>query len=164
MELGLGFPDRVDGLVLTATTAAPLTPEEAEMRRSTAERLERNGMLDHALEMAGRLFGPAARRDPSLVLPILETMLTTSPEGAAAALRGRAERPPYDRLLGALRVPALVLVGDADSYSTAEITAELAASLPDPEVLVLPGIGHMPNLEAPDRFDEAVRAFVTSLR
>ena len=37
MELGLGFPDRVDGLVLTATTAAPLTPEEAEMRRSTAE-------------------------------------------------------------------------------------------------------------------------------
>ena len=97
--VGLGFPDRVDGLVLTATTAAPLTPEEAEMRRSTAERLERNGMLDHALEMAGRLFGPAARREPALVLPILETMLTTSAAGAAAALRGRAERPPYHELL-----------------------------------------------------------------
>ena len=163
MELGLGDPGRVSGLVLTATTAAPLTPEEAEMRRATAARLERDGMLDHALEMAGRLFGPAARRDPDLVLPILETMLTTSPAGAAAALRGRAERPPYDRLLGGLGVPALVLVGDADFFSTAEITAQLVASLPDPEVVVLPGIGHMPNLEAPERFDETVRAFAASV-
>ncbi len=162
MELGLGYPDRVAGLVLTATTAAPLTPEEAEMRRATAAQLERDGMLDHTLDMAGRLFGPAARRDPWLVLPILETMLTTSPAGAAAALRGRAERPPYDRLLGELGVPALVIAGDADLYSTAEITAQLAASLPDPEVLVLPGIGHMPNLEAPELFDHAVRAFAAS--
>src|SRR6185312_9080130 len=84
MELGLGHPERVEGL-------------------------ERDGMLDHALEMAGRLFGPAARREPALVLPILETMLTTSPAGAAAALRGRAERPPYHELLRDLRVPTLVL-------------------------------------------------------
>lgn len=159
MELGLGNPGRTDGLVLTATTAAPLTPDEAEMRRSTAAQLERDGMLDHALEMAGRLFGPAARRRPRLVLPILETMLTTSPAGAAAALRGRAERSPYHQLLPALRVRSLVLAGDADVFSTAEITAQLVAALPDPDVVILPGIGHMPNLEAPERFDEAVRAF-----
>ena len=164
MELGLGFPDRVDGLVLTATTAAPLTPEEAEMRRSTAERLERNGMLDHALEMAGRLFGTAARREPALVLPILETMLTTSAAGAAAALRGRAERPPYHELLPALRAPSLVLAGDADFFSTAEITAQLVAALPEPEVVILPGIGHMPNLEAPEAFNGAVRTFAASAR
>lgn len=164
MELGLGYPDRVAGLIFTATTAAPLTPEEAEMRRSTAAQLERDGMLDHALEMAGRLFGPAAMRNPDLVLPILEVMLRTSPTGAAAALRGRAERPQYHELLPELRIPALVLVGDADFFSTAEITAQLVASLPDPEVLILPGVGHMPNLEAPERFDEAVRAFATSTR
>jgi pimeloyl-ACP methyl ester carboxylesterase len=164
MELALGRPERVAGVVLTATTAAPLTGEEAEMRRSTAERIEREGMLDHALEMAGRLFGPAARRNPEVVLPILEVMLRTSPAGAAAALRGRAERPRYDELLRGLRVPALVLVGGADSYSTADVTDQLVASLPDPQVLVLPGIGHMPNLEAPERFDEAVRAFATSVR
>jgi len=164
MELGLGYPDRVDGLVLTATTAAPLTAEEAEMRRSAAEQLEQDGMLDHALEMAGRLFGPAARREPRLVLPILETMLTTSPAGAAAALRGRAERPAYDELLPELRVPSLVLVGDADFFSTAEITAQLIAALPDPKVVVLPGIGHMPNLEAPEAFDRAVRTFAAAAR
>jgi 3-oxoadipate enol-lactonase len=86
-------------------------------------------------------------------------MLATSPEGAAAALRGRAERPPYHELLRGLRVPALVVVGDADVYSTAEITEQLVDALPDSEVVRLPGVGHMPNLEEPQRFDDAIRAF-----
>lgn len=159
MELGLGSPDRVDGLVLAATTAAPITKEEAEMRRRTADQIEANGILDHTLEMAGRLFGPAARRDPELVGPVLTMMLRTSPSGAAAALRGRTERPAYDRLLGDLRVPALVIAGDHDAYSTEAITNQLVASLPAPEVLRLAGIGHLPNLEAQEAFDAAVRAF-----
>lgn len=164
MELGLGFPERVTGVVLAATTAVPVTPEEAETRRATADRLERDGMLDHALEMAGRLFGPAARRDPDIVLPIVDAMLRSSPAGAAAALRGRAERPPYGELLRGLRVPALVVVGDADAFSTAEVTEHLVASLPGPEVLILPGVGHLPNLEAQAQFDDAVRAFAVARR
>ena len=55
--------------------------------------------------------------------------------------------------------PALDLL-----FSTAEITAHLVDALPDPEVVILPGIGHMPNLEAPERFDGAVRTFATSFR
>lgn len=159
MELGLGNPDRVDGLVLAATTAAPITKEEAETRRRTAESIEANGILDHALEMAGRLFGPDARRDPELVGPVLTMMLATSPAGAAAALRGRTERPAYDRLLGDLCVPVLVIAGDHDTYSTEAITSQLVSSLPEPEVLILAGVGHLPNLEAPEAFDGAVRAF-----
>lgn len=160
MELGLGSPERVDGLVLTATTAAPVTKEEAETRLRAAAQIEASGILDHALEMGARLFGQVARRDPSVVTPVLSMMLATSPEGAAAALRGRAERPPYHELLRELRAPALVIAGDEDAYSTAMITNQLVASLPDPQVLRLPGVGHLPNLEAQAEFDAAVRAFV----
>ncbi len=159
MELGLGYPERVDGVVLAATTAAPPTDEEAERRRTTATEIERNGMLGHTVEMLPRLFGPTASRDPELTVPIVTTMLRTDPAGPAAALRGRAERPDYATLLPALRPPALVIAGDRDAYSTKEITDQLVASLPAPEVLILEGVGHFPNLEAPERFDEAVRAF-----
>ena len=89
----------------------------------------------------------------------MTTMLRTSPAGAAAALRGRAERPDYGRLLADLRPPALVVAGDEDAYSTKEVTDQLVAALPDPEVLILPGVGHFPNLEAPEAFDGAVRSF-----
>jgi len=159
MELGLEHPERIDGLVLAATTAAPATDEDVERRRRAAAEIDAHGMLGHTAEMLPRLFGPAASRDPGLTVPIVTTMLRTSPAGAAAALRGRAERPDYERLLGGLRPPALVVVGDTDAYSTKQVTDQLVAALPDPEVLILPGVGHFPNLEAPDAFDAAVRGF-----
>jgi 3-oxoadipate enol-lactonase len=93
MELALRHSERLLGTVFAATTAAPVTPEEAARRRAVADDLERNGMLAHAFGMAGKLFGPSARRDPDLVESVFGMMVHTSPEGAAAALRGRAERP-----------------------------------------------------------------------
>jgi len=159
MELGLGYPERVHGLVLAATTAAPVTDEEAERRRATAADIEANGMLGHTVEMLPRLFGPVAARNPAVTVPIVTTMLRTSPAGPAAALRGRAERPDYASLLRTLRPPALVIAGDRDAYSTREVTDQLVAALPNPEVLILEGVGHFPNLEAPDVFDDAVRSF-----
>jgi pimeloyl-ACP methyl ester carboxylesterase len=116
-------------------------------------------MLGHTAEMLPRLFGPAASHDPALTVPIVTTMLQTGPAGAAAALRGRAKRPDYERLLRDLRPPALVVAGDRDAYSTKEVIDQLVAALPDPEVLILPGVGHFPNLEAPDAFEAAVRGF-----
>jgi len=159
MELGLGYPERVAGLVLAATTAAPPSAEDADRRRRAAADIDAHGMLGHTAEMLPRLFGPAASRDPELTAPIVETMLRTNPLGAAAALRGRAKRPDYERLLAEVRPPALVIAGDRDAYSTKEVTDQLVAALPEPEVLILPGVGHFPNLEAPAAFDDAVRAF-----
>jgi pimeloyl-ACP methyl ester carboxylesterase len=159
MELGLTYPERVDGVVLAATTAAPATDEDVERRRRAAADIDANGMLGHTAEMLPRLFGPAASRNPALTVPIVTTMLRTSPAGAAAALRGRAERPDYGRLLRELSPPALVVVGDRDAYSTKEVTDQLVAALPDPEVLILPEVGHFPNFEAPEAFDAAVRGF-----
>jgi pimeloyl-ACP methyl ester carboxylesterase len=159
MELGLGYPERVSGVALVATTAAPVTDEEAERRRASAADIEANGMLGHTVEMLPRLFGPAASRVPAITVPIAVTMLETDPAGPAAALRGRAERPDYERLLRDLRPPALVIAGDHDAYSTKEVTDQLVAALPDPEVLILEGVGHFPNLEAPEPFDAAVRTF-----
>jgi 3-oxoadipate enol-lactonase len=109
--------------------------------------------------MLPRLFGPVASRDPTITVPIVTTMLETDPAGPAAALRGRAERPDYERLLRDLRPPALVIAGDHDAYSTREVIEQLVAALPEPEVTILRGVGHFPNLEAPAAFDAAVRSF-----
>jgi pimeloyl-ACP methyl ester carboxylesterase len=113
--------------------------------------------------MAGKLFGPAARQRPDIVEPVISMMLRTPPAGAAAALRGRAERPDYSSLLRGLRVPAMVIAGDHDRYADESVIAQLVGALPEPEVVRLPGTGHMPNLEDPDAFNAAVAAFVSRL-
>jgi len=110
-------------------------------------------------QMAARLFGP--QPGEQLTSTIMAMMLATSPAGAAAAVRGRAERPDYQPVLKSLHVPALVCAGDHDSYSTAEITAELASCLLGPEVVIMEGAGHLPNLEQRDAFNEHLLRFLT---
>jgi pimeloyl-ACP methyl ester carboxylesterase len=40
------------------------------------------------------------------------------------------------------------------------VTAEIAASLRRPELVVIDGSGHLPNLEAEAQFNEALLAFL----
>jgi pimeloyl-ACP methyl ester carboxylesterase len=91
-------------------------------------------------------------------------MLRTPPAGAAAAMRGRAERPDYSALLSRLPVPSLVIAGTHDAYADEAVTAQLVAALPNPDVVRLAGTGHLPNLEDPAAFDQAIRNFASALR
>jgi 3-oxoadipate enol-lactonase len=159
MELAAAQPDRWWAYGFIATTAARITETERAARLASARTLDEQGMKPVADEMAARLFGPSP--GPGLEAAIMAMMLATNPAGAAAAVRGRAERPDYQPVLSALRAPALVCTGDHDSYSTAEITRELAGCLPAPEVVLLAGAGHMPNLERPGEFNEHLLSFLT---
>jgi len=159
MELAAAQPDRWWAYGFIATTAARITAAEHAARLASARTLDEQGMKPVAEEMAARLFGPSP--DPELTAQIMAMMLATDPAGAAAAVRGRAMRPDYQPVLTALRAPALVCTGDHDSYSTAEITRELAGCLPEPEVVLLTGAGHMPNLEQPDEFNQHLLGFLT---
>ena len=91
-------------------------------------------------------------------------MAAASPAGAAAAVRGRAQRPDYRPGLRELDVPTLVCAGTADHWSTKAVTDRLVASLRDPEVLTLDGVGHLPNLESPERFNDELLAFLRRAR
>jgi pimeloyl-ACP methyl ester carboxylesterase len=59
-----------------------------------------------------------------------------------------------------LDIPALVCSGSADPWSDHAVTAEIADCLKRPEVLVIDGPGHLPNLEAESEFNRALRAFL----
>lgn len=157
MELAIRT-DRLWALGLVATTAQPVTAEERARRHQLADAAERDGMAPIVDAMRDALFG---RGVPPEVVGAVESMMTdNNPIGAAAALRGRAERPDYRLLLSALAVPAFVCVGTADHFSTAEVTEELVSCLPGATRLILPGIGHMPNLEASDEFNRALIDFL----
>jgi 3-oxoadipate enol-lactonase len=145
-----------------ATTAQPVTAAEQADRRARADLAERAGMAPIAQGMNERLYGPAP--DPALVAGITAMMLATSPQGAAAAFRGRALRPDYRPRLRELDVPAFVCVGDRDTWSDAAVTDELVASLRRPARLVLPGVGHLPNLERPELFNAALAEFLDGAR
>jgi pimeloyl-ACP methyl ester carboxylesterase len=57
-------------------------------------------------------------------------------------------------------MPVLLLWGDRDRAVLPASAAELQRRMPKAELLVLPGVGHMPYEEAPERFNKAVGEFL----
>ena len=158
MELAAARPERYWAIGLVATTAEPVTPHERVTRRQRADAVERDGMGVLVDYMHTGLYGPAC--PPAIRDRVDAMMAAASPAGAAAALRGRADRPDYRPVLARLDIPALVCAGSADPWSNREVTAEMIACLKRPEVLMIDGAGHLPNLEAEREFNDALRLFL----
>ncbi len=158
MELAGARPERYWAIGLVATTAEPVTAQEKLTRRQRADAVERDGMGVLVDYMHTGLYGPGC--PPAVRARVDAMMAATSPAGAAAALRGRAERPDYRPVLAALDVPALVCAGSADPWSDAAVTAEIVACLRHPELVMIDGAGHLPNLEAEQQFNKALREFL----
>jgi 3-oxoadipate enol-lactonase len=158
MELAVAHPDRIWALGLVATTAQPLTDAERSERLAMADRVEAVGMRPLVEAMGPRLFGPDP--DGEMVERVLELMSNNNPRGAAAALRGRANRPDYRAQLRELDIPSFVCTGACDTWSTPEVTGELVDCLRAPRTLTLPNVGHLPNLERPTAFTAALRDFL----
>jgi len=61
--------------------------------------------------------------------------------------------------LARLTVPVLVLVGERDRANRS-LSTTLAAALPDARLELLPGAGHVANVDAPEAFTAALRSFL----
>jgi 3-oxoadipate enol-lactonase len=161
MECYRRFPDRIRGLVLADTFPSPETPAGKKSRNETADRLLREGMRGYADEVLHKMVAPYA--DADVAAHVHRMMTSTSPEGAAAALRGRAERPDYRGLLTRVAVPSLVVVGEDDEYTPVSDAKAMHEALPDSTLHVVARSAHMPNLERPTDFNETVSTFLNAI-
>lgn len=73
---------------------------------------------------------------------------------------GLPSTPPAIERLHAIEAPVLVIVGESDTPDFQEIAAMLEARVSHARKVVLPGVGHLANLEAPERFNALVREFL----
>ena len=62
--------------------------------------------------------------------------------------------------LPAIKVPALCLAAEHDRNAPAPVLEKMASKIPVAHYVCLPGLGHMPNLEAPGAFDAAIFKFL----
>lgn len=164
MEFHRLFPHRVRGLVLADTSPHAETIDGRVLRNDTADRLLREGMAPYAEEVLSKMVAPHnIETMPAVAQHVLNMMRGTSPEGAAAALRGRAERPDYVEMLAQVTVPALVVVGRHDEFTPVNDAELMHERIPDATLAVIDGAAHMPNLERPTEFNHALQDFLGSV-
>ncbi len=145
------YPERLRGLALVASQAAADPPERRQGRYETAAQVAAQGMAPVAEAMAPRL-----AVDPMLTEPLRRLILRGSPTGTIGALQGMAERPDLTDFVTGLDLPVVLVAGEQDAFIPAERSRALAARLRRGWLVVIPGAGHMPMLEAPHEVAEAL--------
>lgn len=64
--------------------------------------------------------------------------------------------------LGRLRLPVLVVCGEADQRCPTEVSERLAAATPGATMIALPGVGHVVHQEAPEALERVLRPFLAA--
>ena len=157
MEFCARQADRVRGLFLAATFAHADAAAARLQRLALAARVEREGMHRVADELLPKMLAPRSLALlPHVAVDVSGMMRSTDPAGAAAALRGRADRRGYEAVLAEVNAPAALVFGSEDAYATRADAERLNGLLGRSSLVWLEGIGHLPNLEAPDEFNSAL--------
>jgi pimeloyl-ACP methyl ester carboxylesterase len=158
------YAARLRGLVLCDTRAAADTPEVAAGRLVMADRVLREGPAPLVETMIPRLFSTeTAQQRPEVVAALRNVMMSNDPRGIAAAARGMAERPDSTPMLGEIRCPTLVLVGQHDALSTPAEMRTIAAAIPRSQFVEIAAAGHMSPLENPEAVTAALKDFLARL-
>lgn len=156
------YPHRLRALVLCDTRSVPDSPEAAEGRLKTAEKIRELGNTGPLVEtMTPKLFAPQTLRDqPALVEEQRQVIWHTTPNGAAAALLGMAARPDATDYLVRMALPALVVVGEHDAIASVDEMRQIAQAIAGSEFAIISGAGHMSPLENPAEFNQALETFL----
>ena len=150
--------DRVAGLVLANTRAEPDDDAGRERRRGVAEKARRGGS-EAIAESPPPLLSENA---PDDLWDRVRAMIRAQPgEAIAAASLGMAERPDSRPILGEIDVPTAVLTASGDTLIPPEVSSSMADAIPEADLVVLEGAGHLSNLEDPQGFNTAVRAVLS---
>lgn len=159
------YAGRVKALVLADTRAEADTPERKTWRFQLAQRVSKEGPKAVVQEMLPNLLAPVTHQTKPAVVEQVRAIIMSAPiSGIVGDLMAIEDRPDSVPLLKSITCPTLVLVGDQDALTSVAENKTIADSIPGAQFQVIPSAGHMSNLEQPEAFNAAVRAFLEGLK
>jgi pimeloyl-ACP methyl ester carboxylesterase len=137
--------------------AGSLAPRVVEQRLQQVLQLADLPPHQFAHAVSPTLFSESASAE--LVDEFVANMSAFHPAGLRAMARSFAEADLRD-FLPCIVLPVLLVYGDRDVRAPIDVAEDLHAAIPRSRLVVIPGVGHVCNLEAPDRFNSELRAFL----
>ena len=154
--------DRVAKLALLDTGARAEVPERTEARRPLMA-LARRGRLAEITDDQFPLLVHRRRHGDQALKAIVRAM--NQETGAEAYTRQQEaimSRPDSRPSLSAIDCPTLVLVGDNDQLTPAELAREMANGIRGARLVIVPESGHLSTLEQPHAVTHALVEWMKS--
>lgn len=167
LRLAARYPKLLAGLVLIGTSARAELPERLEIWRRQRETLL-NGCdaARDALFTTLQAYVNSVdwlQNHPREAAEERAMMHAHSREGLVLALDAAVfDRGDITHLLPTITAPTLVIVGEEDRATPVELSREIAALLPDAQLLTLAKTGHHPPTEAADTVTAAIAGFIAA--
>ena len=158
------YPELILGLVFADTRAEADKPEQRQWRFNLAQRTASTGPAAVIADMLPKLLAlKTYERDPDLVERVRSIQAAAPVAGIIGDLMAMAERPDSADLLSSISIPTLVIVGEDDVLTTPADAQRIANGIPGAKLVVIPGAGHLSNMDQPDLFNRAVGDFAAGL-
>jgi pimeloyl-ACP methyl ester carboxylesterase len=157
-ELYRRHPAAVASLILAGTYAGwKGSLSKAEGARRVVTILEQTSVPEE--DFAAALHGLLGEHPPAGVVAELDAIMADARAGSvrstSLALAGDDRR----ELLSQIEVPTLLIWGESDVRSPLHVADQLRENIPGARLVVIPGAGHVSNMEQPTAFNRAILDF-----
>jgi pimeloyl-ACP methyl ester carboxylesterase len=157
-------PERVAAACFIVTRSGADDEAGKERRLNLASEVMISGPGIVADQFEKILFATkTAKARPELVAEVYGWMMEKDARGVAGGLLAMRERKDYTVLLKGFHLPALVIGAEEDQAVPADNARILAAGLPQGRLFIIPGAGHLANLEQPKVFNNCLLEFLRGL-
>ena len=156
MEVLHQAPERIERIALMDTN--PLDEDERIKTRRLPQMMKvRDGALSTVMrdEMKPQYLGDTPRRESILDL-CMEMAMGLGPHVFLKQSRALMDRPDQSDTLRGVDVPALILCGRDDTLCPVSRHESMAVLIPDAQLEIIQGAGHLPTLEQPELTNAAV--------
>ncbi|MEI2688883.1 MAG: alpha/beta hydrolase [Anaerolineae bacterium] len=162
LDFALTYPQRVQALALIDTVLGGFAwSAEGSGRDELVWQEARRGGIPAARQswLTHPLFAPAMRQ-PAVAARLRQIVADYSGWHFVNTNPEQGIDPPAAQRLTELRLPVLALVGELDTPDFRQITAQIGREVPQARALIVPGAGHMVNMEAPEQVTQALLALL----
>ncbi len=149
-------PERIARLALLDTSARPDTPEQSAGRKTQIEMAQSGRFGEIPAMVIPRFLHRNRQSDGDMTGLVRQMSAETGPDAFVRQLHAIMSRPDSRPLLGSIRCPTLVLVGDGDLATPPELNKEIADGIAGARLVVVPDCGHLSTIERPDAVNAAL--------
>jgi pimeloyl-ACP methyl ester carboxylesterase len=152
------------GLMLVDTKAEADTAEGREGREKMIQLAREKGgkAVGDAME-AKLLSADTIRHKPAIVRAMRAMTDANLPITLERALAAMRDRPDRTAVLKSIRVPTLVVVGDADGITPPSVAEAMQRAIGGAHLAIIRGAGHLSPMEQPEQVNAAMGRFLAAL-